>query len=70
MGYILININSQSVIEIEPIPDDSVGKYRVKGLNGPSKRRSRRLRRLDGPFNTRSSVFPNRVSLVQALSLL
>ena len=30
-------------------------------LNGPSKRLSLPLRRLDGPFNTRSSVFPNRV---------
>ena len=40
-----------SVVEIEPMPDDSVVKY-IGGLNGPSKRRSRRLRRLDGPFNT------------------
>ena len=30
-------------------------------LNGPSKRLSLRLRRLDGPFNPLSSVFPNRV---------
>ena len=27
-------------IEIEPIPDDSVGKYRAEGLNGPSKPRN------------------------------
>ena len=46
-----------------------LGNTELRGVDGPSKRRSRRLRRLNGPFNTRSSVFPNRVSLVQTLSL-